>query len=73
MAWENEQKLCRVTSLLVKVDDIDSYKSDTLFNFSIAFILSRQPLYSKPNNVCRELHEEKHTAKFLIVLIILVD
>lgn len=33
----------------MNVDDIDSYKSDVLFNFSKAFILARLSLYSKPN------------------------
>lgn len=33
----------------MNVDDIDSYKSDMLFNFSKAFILTRLSLYGKPN------------------------
>lgn len=51
--------------------DTDSYKSDVLLNFSIAFVQSKLPLYSKPNNIFRELHVERQATKFFIVLIIL--
>lgn len=57
----------------MNVDDTDSYKSDMLLNFSIAFVPSRLSLYSKPNNICRELYVEKQATKFLILLIILAD
>lgn len=57
----------------MNVDDTDSYKSDVLLNFSIAFVLSRLSCYSKPNNICRELYVEKQATKFLILLIILAD
>lgn len=57
----------------MSVDDIESHKSDMLLNFSIAFVLSRLCLYSKPNNIFRGLHVEKQATKFLILLIILDD
>lgn len=53
--------------------DTDSYKSDVLLNFSIAFVLSELSLYSKPNNIFRELPVERQATTFFIILIILAD